>query len=130
VKSALLLIVCAAGTVFGVVMATRDVWPGWPLAMFFGAGFIGQALQLAGHGSRLIIARDDFTIGSFRTTETHAWSDIESVTIVSWEHTRAVRFRSRNGGERILDDDFGLGVDELARLFAKRAAEAAAPTLP
>lgn len=121
-KSALLLIVCAGGAIFGFVMVTRDVWPGWLLAIFFAGGFIGQALQLAGHGSRLIIAADGFTVGSFRTTETHAWTDVESVSIMSWEHTRAVRFRLRNGGERLLDDDFGLGIDELARLLGERAA--------
>ena len=125
-KATVLLVFCVSVAACGAYMSLTTLFPWLALVVFFGIGAIGLALQLAGYGIHLIMTRDDFTVRSFGSSETHAWRDIEAVSVITQSHTSSVRYRLRNGGEGQLDDDFGVGVDQLAKIFEQRRLSAAA----
>lgn len=125
-KSVLLLVICGGAAAFGTYLTTSGELIGVPIALIFGAGFLGVALQLAGHGSRLVIGPDSFTIGSFGAHETYAWRDVVSVSTVTTTHQpESVAFKMRDGVHSQLDDDYGVGVRQLAIIFEQRRANAA-----
>ena len=135
-KWTLMVIVCAACVAIGVLMINGGDALGWLPAIFFGIGLPVAVLQLTGHAHHLIIEPDGFTLGTVMRTRRFAWRDIEEIRIMKMHGVRFVGFRVRGepesaltranratmGIDGMVGDNFGIDVDELAEIFARRIA--------
>jgi hypothetical protein len=136
----LMLLFFIAAVAVGVLMI-RDGEPiGWLMVLFFGLGIPVSLLQFTERGNYLQLDPDSFTIGSTWRKTTIAWRDVEEIRTVKIRRTRNVGYllhgepasrlaranRAMAGIDGMLPDNFGVDVDELAKIFEQRRQDAAA----
>lgn len=143
IKSILLLILCIAFVVIGVLMINDGQKVGWFVAITFLLGVVTFVINLVPKSSYLKLDESGFEICSLFRTHKYNWSDIAFFTVGRISHNKMVMFnfsatyerqkRARkiataiSGTEGALHDTFGLKAQELADLMNSYRDTYAAP---